>query len=70
MASFATACRLSARLTAKQLRQDVTARGIDFSPEEFWKIVIDPLNRIPDVGGMSRGSELHHASLITYDDGG
>ncbi|KAH8791385.1 pyruvate dehydrogenase protein-like protein x component [Hyaloscypha finlandica] len=27
MASFATACRLSARLTARQLRQDATARG-------------------------------------------
>ncbi|KAH8815899.1 pyruvate dehydrogenase protein-like protein x component [Xylogone sp. PMI_703] len=27
MASFAAACRLSARLTARQLRQDVTARG-------------------------------------------
>ncbi|CZR66198.1 related to pyruvate dehydrogenase complex protein X precursor, dihydrolipoamide acetyltransferase component [Phialocephala subalpina] len=27
MASFATACRLSARLTARQLRQDASARG-------------------------------------------
>ncbi|KAG0646784.1 Pyruvate dehydrogenase complex component E3BP [Hyphodiscus hymeniophilus] len=27
MASFATVCRLSARLTAKQVRQDATARG-------------------------------------------
>ncbi|KAE8451991.1 hypothetical protein EG329_002156 [Mollisiaceae sp. DMI_Dod_QoI] len=27
MASFATACRLSARLTARQLRQDATSRG-------------------------------------------
>jgi len=27
MASFAAACRLSARLTARQLRQDATARG-------------------------------------------
>jgi len=35
MASFAAACRLSARLTARQLRQDATARGMDFFLEEL-----------------------------------
>lgn len=69
MASIATACRLSVRLTSKQVRQDAACRGTGIVSVFWYAVLTVDLNRVQKLCKVTGRAKLYDAGAEPYDDG-